>query len=90
MEYRKSGERVRTLRSHLEAREARVKELEQKMAEWEQKRKEAEETQARLSEAVGEVFSANGTSKLIYQTQTLLRLLSALLLYRLTNLFLSL
>jgi len=44
--------------SHLEARKARVKALEQKMCKWKQKRKEAEDTWAWLGKVVGEVVSA--------------------------------
>ncbi|KAF7322353.1 Kinesin domain-containing protein [Mycena chlorophos] len=45
-------------RSDLEARERKVRDLEQKMVEWEAKKKEAGETRERLGVVVGEVAEA--------------------------------
>lgn len=53
--FRQDGE---NWRSDLEARELKVKQLEEKMLEWEQKRKDAAESRLRLGEVVEEVVSA--------------------------------
>ena len=45
-------------RSDLEARELKVKQLEEKMVEWEEKRKDAAESRLRLGDVVEEVVSA--------------------------------
>ena len=53
--FRQDGE---NWRSDLEAREFKVKQLEEKMLEWEQKRKDAAESRLRLGDVVEEVVSA--------------------------------
>ena len=53
--FRQDGE---NWRSDLEARELKVKQLEERMLEWEQKRKDAAESRLRLGEVVEEVVSA--------------------------------